>query len=273
MQSGAFYPEQSEGEARLSPDKILFPQMIAIPAGPFAMGTGPQQIDLLLELEDWAEEWVARGLFAIEQPYHTLDLPGFRIARCPVTNRQYAQFIWDSEHHPPRYWQGFRYPEGLEDHPVVDLSLEDCLAYVAWLNARSGGSYRLPNEAEWERAARGEDGRLYPWGDAFNPWRCNTLESAHGTTTPVGAFSPSGDSPYGLADVCGNVWEWTSSPLRSYPFDAARALSIPLSPETPYVMRGGAWYYSHKLARCASREGALAAFSSQALGFRLAADG
>lgn len=272
MQSEAFFPEQSEDEQSLSAQEILLPQMLAIPASPFAMGTGPQQINLLLELEDWAEEWVARGLFAIEQPYHMVDLPSFRIAKYPVTNQQYAQFVWDSDHHPPRYWQGFRPPEGLEDHPVVEVSLGDCQAYIAWLNARSGENYRLPNEAEWEKAARGEDGRLYAWGDIFNPWRCNTLESAHGTTTPVGAFSPSGDSPYGLADVCGNVWEWTSSPLQPYPFDPGKLLSTALVPETPYVMRGGAWYYSHKLARCASREGALPTFTSQALGFRLAAD-
>ena len=108
-------------------------------------------------------------------------------------------------HEPPSHWGGKAPPDELRDHPVVYVSWRDCVAYAEWAGVR------LLTEQEWEKAARGIDGRVYPWGDEFDSARCNTYESGIGATTPVGRYSPGGDSPCGCADMAGNVWEWTAS--------------------------------------------------------------
>ena len=253
------------------------PEMVEIPAGEFWMGTSFEQIQFLLEHEAWAEDWFARNMFQTEQPYHKVHTAAFEIASSPVTNYEYHLFVWDTGYRLPRGWGGLHYLEEEAFHPVTGISRDDGLAYCAWLGqqlarltgeAREKFQYRLPTEAEWEHAARGADGRLYPWGNDFDPWRCNTADSAKGGTTPVGYYSPSGDSPFGIEGMSGNVWEWTSSALRPYPFkpevengEADSSLAC--------VIRGGGWYYSHKLARCAARESALPGFVSASLGFRI----
>jgi formylglycine-generating enzyme required for sulfatase activity len=169
----------------------------------------------------------------------------------------------------PRDWIGFRFPEGTENHPVTGVSRLDALAYCQWLSEKLATEYRLPSEAEWERAARGDDGRMYPWGDEFDPWRCNTVESGKRGTTAAGGYTPGGDSPWGANDMAGNVWEWTNSQLKPYPYMAGDGREEQI-PGAVYVIRGGSWYYSRKLARCACREGAISIFISPSLGFRLA---
>lgn len=243
------------------------PQMVEIPAGPFLMGTSDQQIAILLETEKWAEEWVEESMFQVEQPQHKIELPKFEIGVYPVSNIEYYSFIYNTGHRVPKNWIGFHYAEGEANYPVAGVSKSDAIAYCDWISKNLKTQYRLPNEAEWEKAARGPEGRIYPWGDFFDPWRCNTLESAKRATTPNGSYSPSGDSVYGIAEMAGNVWEWTSSYLIPYPFkeNGERDASI-----NKCIVRGGAWYYSHKLARCAARESVLADYVSPALGFRLA---
>jgi toxoflavin biosynthesis protein ToxD len=257
----------SDEKPSANSSKIKPPIMINIPEGEFLMGTSNDQINQLLAHDEWAQDWYDKDLFEIEQPYHELWLPEYEIGRFPLTNQEYFQFVWDSGYRAPRGWFGLHFPSGLDAYPVVGVSRKDTLAYIEWLNKKLKTDYRLPTEAEWEKAARGLDGRIYPWGNEFDPWRCNTAESGKRSTTQVGSYSPGGDSQFGLSDVIGNVWEWTTSYLIPYPFDEEGNAK---SRNERCVVRGGAWYYSQKLARCACREGVLSDYISPALGFRLA---
>jgi toxoflavin biosynthesis protein ToxD len=252
------------------PHKIVSPVMIAIPAGKFLMGTSDDNIQQLqLKESDWAYEWSDNDLFAAEQPPHIVNLSAFEIAQYPVTNAEYYTFIWDSGHRIPRAWTGYTFPDGTENHPVVGVSKSDVESYIQWLNEKSKMNFRLPTEAEWERAARGDDGRVFPWGNTFDPWRCNTAESIKKGTTPVGIYSPSGDSVCGAADMVGNVWEWTQSLFMPYPY-RPNTNREEIKPNGRYVVRGGAWYYTRKFARCTVREGVLPDHLSPSIGFRLA---
>jgi formylglycine-generating enzyme required for sulfatase activity len=249
--------------------KAVPPEMITIPAGRFIMGTNEAELMYFVQNTDWGDEWYARGMFQAEQPQHWVQLNSFEIARGPVTNVEFFHFTWETGYKVPKNWTGFYYPEEGAENPVVWVNRADALAYCGWLSQKFGMNYRLPSEAEWERAARGDDGRFYPWGDEFDPWRCNTLESARKTTSPVGLFSPSGDSPWGLNDMAGNVYEWTGSLMRPYPYNPRDGREDATSMDMS-VIRGGSWYYTHKMARCAAREGVLPTFVSPALGFRVA---
>jgi formylglycine-generating enzyme required for sulfatase activity len=137
-----------------------------------------------------------------------VELAPYYIDLTPVTNRQFAHFLQSSGYTPDdathflAHWIDGRVPDGLDAHPVVYVSLDDARAYAAWAHKR------LPTEPEWQHAAQGPDGYRYPWGDDWNPAHCNTGQT--GATTPVTAY-PAGRSPYGLYDLCGNVWEWTES--------------------------------------------------------------
>lgn len=256
----------------LDDDISLLPEMVMVPEGQFLMGTSNEHVRILLRREDWAIEWFEKELFKTEQPQHRVTLPAYELGRYAVTNFEYHTFIWETGHRVPKEWIGFSYPEAESDYPVTGVSMLDALAYIQWLNHKTGLTFRLPSEAEWERAARGDEGRIYPWGNEFDPWRCNTVESGKRGVTEVGIYSPSGDSPYGAADMSGNVWEWTSSLLKPYPYKPDDGREVPEAPGNR-VVRGGSWYYSRKLARCATREGAQPNFISPTLGFRLARSG
>ena len=170
----------------------------------------------------------------------------------PVTNKQYQEFLADPQYRDhgvpyldkewakPYNWDKEQrtFPEGKDDHPVVLVSHEDAKAFCQWRSKKEGKEYRLPTEEEWERAARGSDGRKYPWGDEFDKTKCNTKESGIDETTPVTAY-PEGASPHQCQDMAGNVWEWTSS---YYDKD-----------QDTYVLRGGSWNYDRVDARCAYR--------------------
>jgi formylglycine-generating enzyme required for sulfatase activity len=248
------------------------PEMVLIPEGPFLMGTSDEQLQTMLWKEEWAQDWYDSDLFQVEQPMHEVNLPAFEISRFPVTNYDYLIFIWDTGNRLPRGWNGFTFNVEESDHPVVGVSRADTLAYCKWLSEKLKREIRLPNEAEWEKASRGEDGRIYPWGNEFDPWRCNTQEGGKRSTTPIGEYSPIGDSLWGITDTVGNVFEWTSSLFAPYPYHATAnsEAGVEVKGLEKCVVRGGAWYYSRKLARCASREVVLSNYISPALGFRLA---
>ena len=178
--------------------------------------------------------WVPPGEFVLGG-YRGFDLQitrlaqGFYAAVTPVTNAQYAQFVAETGHRSPRHWRGNQPPAEVADRPVIYVSWHDAMAYCGWAGTR------LPTEEEWEKAARSYDGRDYPWGQ-WVEGRCNTRESGIGQTSPVGQFSPAGDSPYGLQDAAGNVWEWTAN-------EAGRGR----------VLRGGAFNNFRVFARCSFR--------------------
>jgi formylglycine-generating enzyme required for sulfatase activity len=184
-------------------------ELVRVPAGEFLMGSDPQ-IDV--NANDG------------EQPQHTLVLPEFFISKYEVTNAQYEPFVRAMEaagnrSHTPFYWWKGKLPEGEEEYPVVYVSWDDAVAYGEWLSAETGMVFRLPNEAEWEKACRGTDGRIYPWGNSLPDTDMVNYDDNVGAATQVGTYSPQGDSPYGLADMAGNVWEWTNSGYADYPFD------------------------------------------------------
>jgi formylglycine-generating enzyme required for sulfatase activity len=202
-----------------------------------------------------------------EAPRHRPDVGRFELTATPVTNEQYAAFVRATDRPAPIHWFGGGVPAGLERHPVTYVDWHDATAFCAWAGAR------LPTEAEWEKAARSDDGRLFPWGDEpFDEGRAHALQGhKHGSTAPVGA-APRGASPYGLLDMAGNVWEWVSSAYRSYPYDAADGREDAGSDESR-VLRGGSYAsLTPDHVRCARRSSSRPGRRSAHIGFRVARD-
>jgi formylglycine-generating enzyme required for sulfatase activity len=137
------------------------------------------------------------------------------------------------------------------DHPVISISWLDAVSYSLWLSDLTGVAWCLPTEAEWEKAARGTDGRVYPWGNKWDPDCANTPDGGALGATPIDAY-PSGRSPYGVWDMVGNVWEWCTSIYRAYPYDATDGRED-LTLMRDRVMRGGAWYCTPLNARTTCR--------------------
>ncbi len=165
----------------------------------------------------------------------------------------------------PLYWNDPAYNDAAQ--PVVGICCYEARAYCAWLSAQSGQRWRLPSEAEWEAAARGLTGRRYAWGDEFAPAFCNTFETHVRGTTPVGVF-PAGDTLEGIADLSGNVWEWTSSAYHPYPSAADSRREDPALVESG-VLRGGSWGSHAGGARGSRRFRSLPGFRGNYYGFRL----
>jgi formylglycine-generating enzyme required for sulfatase activity len=254
---------KQESPALASTPQPFEPELILIPAGEFLMGSDP------------SEDKYARD---DEQPQHTLYLPDYYLAKTPVTNAQYAAFVEATGHRSPSYWEGKQPLKGKEDHPVVYVSWFDIMAYCNWLSRVTGKAYRLPSEAEWEKGARGTDGRIYPWGNEWDPKQCNCREGGWDDTTPVGAY-PQGASFYGLLDMAGNVWEWTLSlwgkgwkswlrPDFKYPYNPEDGREDPKA-KGYRVLRGGAFYNIRSSVRCAYRLRYLRAGRNFGVGFRV----
>ena len=222
-------------------------EMVLVPGGKFIMGS-EQTND--------------------EMPRHEVHVDSFYIAKYPVTNQQYAQFVAATGHEPPRHWRAKTPPREMWNHPVAYVTWYDACAYCAWLSEVRGEKVRLPTEAEWEKAARGTDGREYPWGEGADPNKANYDDSKIGGTSPVGCF-PNGQSPYGCLDMAGNVFEWTSTLYTSYPYrvDDGRE---DLNSRNVRILRGGSWWSSEKRVRCASRSRFDPRNRNNFRGFRLA---
>ncbi len=191
--------------------------MIEIPAGPFIMGSDEGDPE--------------------DGPAHSVDLPAYEIDKFEVTNADFEKFVEATgyvtyaEEQEYRSWRD-EWSEGEDNHPVVMITWNDASAYCEWLDKR------LPSEAEWEKAARGDDGRIFPWGDEWDPDKANVKERGLRGTAAVGSFGV-GASPYGVEDVVGNVWEWTADWYEAYPGNTA---GDPYYGEKFKVTRGGGWF-------------------------------
>jgi formylglycine-generating enzyme required for sulfatase activity len=222
-------------------------EFVRIPAGEFIMGN---KLTLEIASQD-------------ETPRHAVNIPyDYWIGRSAVTNAQFAEFI---------EWTHYAFEWTVDwkknlDAPVVNISWADIQVYLTWLNKHfrrklpKGSIYRLPTEAEWEKAARGTDGRQWPWGNEFDEEKCNSGESFGNFVEPIDLYSPSGDSPYGVSGMSGNAWEWTKTIYMLYPynpndgrentgglsdFDVERRYKI--------VLRGGSFKESYLRVRTSAR--------------------
>lgn len=243
--------------------ELPLPPLVAIAGGAFLLGTPETDLSALAKAYGGTRE-----SYREESPRHSVALAPFAIARFPVTNALYAAFVRAAGAPPPLRWRGPEPPVALLDHPVVDVSWNDAAAFCAWLRGATGRAWRLPSEAEWERAARGVDGRAYPWGDTFDPARANTREAQHLGTTPVDAY-PDGVSAEGVYDMAGNVWEWTGSLDALYPYLAGDGREAAVAPGRR-IMRGGCYANPQGYARCACRFRLAPATRNEFTGFRLA---
>ncbi|HET6953646.1 MAG TPA: SUMF1/EgtB/PvdO family nonheme iron enzyme [Acidimicrobiales bacterium] len=144
---------------------------------------------------------VEAGVFLSGRDNEPVWLDAFYIDVHPTTNADYARFVAATGHPTPHHWIAGRYPDQHHDHPVVFVTWHDASSYATWAGKL------LPESQQWEKAARGATGDVYPWGDQPTPAKCNVREGAIGATTPVDRYH-SGISPYGVYDLCGNVWEW-----------------------------------------------------------------
>lgn len=258
----------------------VVPQVIEIPAGPFIAGSDSDEREYGYRLDERAyghsrtRQW---QWYAAERSRGSHELSAFAITRTPITNAQYAAFVNDTGHRVPDVgkaeWQAYGLihpyertrrhawrdgcpPTDREAHPVVLVSHDDALAYAAWLSARTGRHWRLPSELEWEKAARGVDGRAFPWGPTFDPDRLNSHDAGPFDTVPVGSH-PAGASPYGLLDPAGQVFEWTATP----------------SGKGRFLVKGGSWDDKGcGVCRPAARHGRPADLKHILIGFRLVRD-
>jgi formylglycine-generating enzyme required for sulfatase activity len=272
--------------------------MVYVPAGPFWMGSTDEDIDAILAVcSDCERDW-----YTDEQPQHEVDLNAFWIDRTEVTNTMFARFVadtgyetdaekgrssrtinpssntwedtdgadWQHPHGPPTSL------DGLDKHPVVHVSWNDAAAYCHWAGKR------LPTEAEWEKAARGTDKRIYPWGSTFEGTLLNFCavncghpgkaedywDDGYTDTAPVGNY-PGGASPYGALDMAGNVWEWTGSLRAPYPYDREDGREIQEAGGAR-VLRGGSWYSEPWDVPAARRHFNEPSYSVNDVGFRCA---
>jgi formylglycine-generating enzyme required for sulfatase activity len=239
------------------PDGVTL-ELIEIPKGPFLMGSSDDDPDANQN----------------EKPQHERTLPAYWIGKTPITNAQFRPFVKDdgytNRHYwsnagwqwrtrnkrtQPYYWNDMKWNDNAQ--PVIGITWYEAMAYCRWLSARTGDYYCLPSEAEWEKAARGTDGRIYPWGNQTPDRRLATFNrnknNADGRTTRV--FShPTGASFYGVLDMAGNVCEWTCSEFRDYPYERNDGREDTSNPKGKYfTLRGGAWHEKATSIRCSSR--------------------
>jgi formylglycine-generating enzyme required for sulfatase activity len=235
-------------EAGATADRLQPPDgMALIPAGPFLMGNNNDFHD-----ND-----------ADEKPRHIVNLQPFFIDIYPITNQDYKAFVDASGHRTPQYWtDSGEIPDGKQLHPLTGVNYMDATAYAQWKG------HRLPTEQEWEKASRGTEGLRWPWGNIFDENKANVGQR---TTTPVGAY-PKGCNAYGLCDMAGNVWEWTSTWYAPYPDAPPNRAILRFLNDTYLSVRGGSYGSDIGSARGADRGIKKPEESGPSLGFRTVVD-
>jgi len=219
--------------------------MAVVPAGEFTMGSSTGDAD--------------------EQPAHQVYVDAFSMDKYEVTVRQYAAFLQATGIDPPSDWKMMNQP-GHQKRPVANVDWADAAAYCKWAGKR------LPTEAEWEKAARGTDGRLYPWGnDPPTPRHANYGKTGlhnYGALAPVGTLED-GNSPYGIYDMAGNVWEWVSD-WYDHDYYKNSPQQNPTGPSSgeSKVLRGGSWDSDPQHLRSALRYFHRSAHRHKDYGFR-----
>ena len=251
--SGSFYAEPVS-DADPAPDEETGAEMVLIPAGPFLMGSDSDSA-----LPD-------------ARPVHEVTLNAYWIDRYEVTNGQFSECVAAGFCYEPREQGSALRPdyyknEAFADYPVIHVDWNQAKAYCSWAGKR------LPTEAEWEKAARGEDGLLYPWGNELPdvvPAQIGQFGS--GDTVPADAF-PEGCSPYGVCGMAGNVWEWTSDQYDPDFYEKSPAFDpLAVTGGNIYVIRGYSWAYPFSLMDITLRNSAYVLTHTWDLGFRCAAD-
>lgn len=240
-------------------DLSWLPELVVVPAGEFTSGSARNERDQAYELDEAAyghsvtrtQRW-----YESEHKQQTRTLPQYFIMKTPVTRCDYARFINDTNHPAPQINQAtwdaqrlkhaytstikFQWRAGEQNkqdrcqHPVVLVSHKDANAYAHWLSIKSGSTWRLPDEFEWEKAARGLSGNLFPWGSQYDAAKLNSHDRGPFDTLPVGSFV-SGASPFGLLDAAGQVFEWTAT-------TRAKGKNSSNDESTQrFVVKGGSW--------------------------------
>jgi len=266
-EAGAALQAGSISPTKIEVKKWAGIEFVRVPKGKFLMGSREDN-----------QEAIER-----DKPQFTLEIPyDYWISRFPITVGQFQDFVRSTSYQTTAedkgYGTGFdgyqwkfingvdwRHPISPEigssgtNHPVVQVSWEDAIEYCDWLHEKLQGELpqgyylRLPNEAEWEKAARGEYGNEWSWGNEWDARLCNSKEKGPMRTTPVGAYSPQGDSPFGAADMAGNVFEWCYMLCISYPYPADKIEEGGPLTDVP-ALRGGSFNYPAGMARCAYRD-------------------
>ena len=272
----AAHPANAAAQLSLAADA----QMIAIPPGQYIAGSTVEERQAAYDdFQSTAGKDTAREhhWFDGEEDRHVTQSLGFRIDLMPVTQAQYAELVAAGGAPPPAIdeagWkrQGFAQdyatqvarfvwkdgspPSGRMDHPVVLVTWEEAAHYCAWRGGLVGQPRRLPTEAEYEKAARGDGGLAYPWGNTFEADKLDSAVKGPGDTTSVGTFVK-GASPYGMLDAAGDVFEWTSTPFK----------------KGQMTVKGSSWEDFGGLGRAASRHGRPPGIHHAIIGFRCAAD-
>jgi formylglycine-generating enzyme required for sulfatase activity len=251
--------------------------MVAIPGGKYLMGRDVTEDEKLLEV---SRAGGRDRVFTYDYPAHTVEVKPFYIDRTEVSNRDFAQFVRSTGHPAPQHWNGDQPPQGAENIPVTFVNYLDASDFCAWRGKerKDGFTYRVPTEEEWEFAARGPDagkpGRmwLYPWGEAWEEGRANTVESKLGLPQIV-TSNPNGASGFGVLNMAGNVYEWTGTDFRHYPGSDQKTPRAKGYKGVYQVVRGGSFRYPKEYAMTTNRVWAKPTDKGEMLGFRCAAEG